>query len=679
MNRVITAITEHLEDEAFGVAELAEEMSMSRSTLLRRIKSATGLSAALFIRQQRLLHAKGLLQEGSLTISEIAYKTGFSSSSYFTKCFREEYGYPPGEEHNQHAEKEDLSALSPFSEKATLRPNIWVLAFAGILILAIGLTFFLWPPSQNDSLPLPKTIAVLPFQNDSPDSSNIYLINGLMATIIDNLHKIEDLQVTSRTTVERYRGMSRTIPELAEELGVSYFVEGSGQKIGDQILLTLRLVDAHADTLIWSRRYKRETTDIFQLQAQVSRSIAQEIEVIITPEEQRKLAVPPTDNLVAYDHYLKGLDQIQKENREELIKGISSFKKAIKEDPNFAQSHAYLAISYYFLDLFQVDKNHTEDINTHADKAILLDPSLNESLIGKALYYMQAQQYELAIQYFDKVLAKSPDLGWVHNLLSTIYTFHLPDTEQYLFHAIQGIQYGTNGQDSTSISMTYLHLSNALTQNGFLKEAETYLEKSLDYHADNIYAGILSVYVQLGQDNNLKQAYKGLNMLLAKDTLFLPTLQELGKVALYFGDLETAWHYYERFQQSKEAAGLNIYPDADINIAYILEQMGRTEEAMKYKSHYHSFIQKDNSAYQELGLAVYYASLGKKELAISSLNSFAEGEAFQYWMVMFIDQVPFLQTLSNDPAYALAIQRIKDSFWEQHRRLRSRLEAEGAI
>jgi TolB-like protein/AraC-like DNA-binding protein len=325
LSRVIAAIEAHLEEESFGVAELAEEMSMNRSTLLRRVKAGTGGSVALFIRQQRLRHAKEMLRNTSFTISEIAYKTGFSSSSYFTKCFREEYGYPPSEESKQ-PEPEIVAPTSTEELAKVSSPNWRMIALIGAFILAVAIGLSLWFSAEKKSTSVPKTIAVLPFQNDSPDSSNVYLINGLMVAIIDNLHQIKDLQVTSRTTVERYRGVSRTVPELAEELGVSYFVEGSGQKIGDQILLTLRLIDAQADTLIWSRRYQQESVDIFQLQTEVSTSIAQEIEVFITPEEEKRIALPPTENLAAYDHYLKGLEQINEENREGLVAGIASFE-----------------------------------------------------------------------------------------------------------------------------------------------------------------------------------------------------------------------------------------------------------------------------------------------------------------------------------------------------------------
>ncbi len=683
MSRVIAAIEAHLEDEAFGVAELAEEMSLNRSTLLRRVKAGTGLSVALFIRRQRLRHAKEMLRDSSLTISEVAYQVGFSSSSYFTKCFREEYGYPPGEEGNQQtAEIPAASSLESPLESPLLSAasaNWRTIALLGGIFLVAAIGFFIWWPSDTKSTVVPKTIAVLPFQNDSQDSSNVYLINGLMVAIIDNLHQIKGLQVTSRTTVERYRGGSRTVPELAAELGVSYFVEGSGQKIGDQILLTLRLIDAQADTLIWSRRYQQETTDIFQLQTEVSTSIAREIEVFITPEEQERLKLPPTQNLLAYDHYLKGLEQIKEENREGLIAGISSFQQAIAEDPQFAQPHAYLAISYYFLDLFQADQSHLEDINTYADKALLLDPDLNESLIGKALYYMQAGQYELAIQFFQKVLAQSPGSGWTHNLLSAIYSMHLPNAQEYLRHAIQGIPYAVAGQDSATISFAYLHVGNALAQNGFLAEAESYVEKSLRYQPDNLFAEMLSIYTQMGKTKDLDLVYERLQSLLAKDTTFLATLQEIGKIAFYRGDYEAAWGYYRRFLELEQAAGMDVYPGADINIAYILEQLGQPEEASLYWEAYHSYLEKDESIYRDLGYAVYYASQGQVDRAIASLEVFSEQDGYQYWFVMFIEEDPGMNALADDPAYARIIARIKKKFWDQHRQMRAELEGEGLM
>ncbi|MEP2023192.1 helix-turn-helix domain-containing protein, partial [Reichenbachiella sp.] len=343
LNKVIAAIEENLSDENFGVTELADQISMSRSNLLRKVKSATGLSVSLLIRQVRLHHAKELLNEGNLNVSEISYKVGFSSTSYFTKCFREHYGYPPGEEGKRSLEQPE----APPPKKS--KPTIFIGIVIGLLIVG-SLLFFYTQDINETTLLLEKSIAVLPFKNNSDDATNVYLINGLTDAILNNLQKIEDLKVTSRTTVEKYREVIRTIPELSEELNVNYFIEGSGQKIGDQILLSIQLIDARNDHPIWSQRYERKSKDIFQLQMEVAKNIAMEIEAVITPEEEQRIEKIPTENMIAYDYYLQGLEFARQETSEGLTAALGFFEKAIAEDEQFAAAYAYIAICYYYLD-----------------------------------------------------------------------------------------------------------------------------------------------------------------------------------------------------------------------------------------------------------------------------------------------------------------------------------------
>ncbi|MEL7340173.1 MAG: tetratricopeptide repeat protein, partial [Bacteroidota bacterium] len=385
------------------------------------------------------------------------------------------------------------------------------------------------------------------------------------------------------------------------------------------------------------------------------------------------------DNLVAYDHYLQGLEQIQKETREGLIAGITSFNIAIEEDPNFAQPYAYLAISHYFLDLFQVEKKHIEDINTYADKAILLDPDLNESLIGKALYYMQTGQFELAIQFFDKVLARDPNSGWIHNLLSTIYSLHQPNSENYLRHSIRGIQFAVTGKDSNNISLAYLHLSNALAQNGFLPEAEPYLKQSLSYNENNLFSGILSVYVELGQTQDFDRAYQRFQDLLAKDNTSLPVLNEAAKIAFYQRKYEAAWQYYRQLLAIQEQAGLDVYPGEEYKIAYVLQQLGRPMEAKPYLDQYLAFLQQEQSTYRHLGFAVYYASISEKAQAMAALQTFSQQGSYENWLVTYIAHDPLIQSLSDQPEYQATLQRIQDGFQQQHQQVREVLEAEGLL
>jgi AraC-like DNA-binding protein len=218
-------IEENIEIEQFGVSELAENAGMSRSNLLRRIKKITNESASQFIRRIRLEKGLVLVKEGELTISEISYRVGFNSTSYFIKCFREQYGFPPGELENQPAEAvndyEEIESKPNQSKVKRIRFFMLLMAVISILVYVIV------NQSQNQKfIELPgKSIAVLPFINDSNDSTNVYFINGLMEAVLGNLQKIGDLKVISRRSVEKYRYTNKSISEIGQELNVRYFVE----------------------------------------------------------------------------------------------------------------------------------------------------------------------------------------------------------------------------------------------------------------------------------------------------------------------------------------------------------------------------------------------------------------------------------------------------------------------
>ena len=362
-------ILENISNEQFGVSELANLMNMSRSNLLRKIKKQTQLSASQFIRQVRLQKGMELLKQTELTVSEISYQVGFGNTSYFIKCFGEYYGYSPGKVGKGTLEEENVQ--TGFLKQYRLQ-----IIVAASLIVAIGLFLFFNETRAISEVPnveITKSIAVLPFKNMSNDSTNLYFVNGLMESALNNLQKIEDLRVISRTSVEKYRNTDKTIPEIAEELNVNYFVEGSGQRIGDQVLLNIQLIEASSDRPIWVEQYNRQVGDIFALQNEVAQKITAAIEAVVTPAELEQIEKRPTENLVAYDYYLQALDPYISRTHEGLEQAIGLFEKAIEQDPEFALAYANIAISYYLLEISQSEKQYTEKINSYADKALLYD------------------------------------------------------------------------------------------------------------------------------------------------------------------------------------------------------------------------------------------------------------------------------------------------------------------
>ena len=673
LNKITEIIEEHISNEQFGVSELAEATNMSRSNLLRKVKKFTKLSVSQFIRQVRLKRSMELLKDGKLTVSEITFEVGFSSVSYFIKCFREHYGYPPGEVGKQEFLETEAELIKTPKKKKT---RILLLA-SFILVVLVSMVVFMKPFSENKITE--KSIAVLPFKNDSNDSTNVYFINGLMESVLNNLQKIEDLRVISRTSTEKYRRTSQSIPEIAKELNVKYFIEGSGQKIDNQILLNIQLIEAENDNHLWSEQYNREVEDVFNLQKEVAENIAAQIQAIITPEEQLLIEKPPTDNLVAYDYFLKALDFFFRGSREGLQEAIPWFEKAIEHDPKFARAYADLAISYYYLDVNQVEKKYTMLINNYADKAMFYDDKLSQSLLAKAFFYISTQNYELAEPYLQKALEYNPNSAFVINALSEFYDSRIPNTKKYLEYALKGIQIDVASNDSTSTSYVYLHLSNALIQSGFVEEAEKYINKSIHYNPDNLYSAYVKSYILYAKHGKLSELKNQLVETLQRDSTRIDIIQEVAKICYYQRDYPTAYQYYQKFLSIEKALNIDAYPFEKAKIGLAFSEVGLKEESEKLFTDYLISAENDESIYRNLSLAVYYSYQNDIERAMKHLEEFSRQDNFHYWTILFLQQDPLIDNIKNLPEFKRIYKEMESKFWKNHQQLNKSLKAKRLI
>jgi len=680
-------ILEQISNEQFGVSELADLMNMSRSNLLRKIKKQTQLSASQFIRQVRLQKGTELLKQTELTVSEISYQVGFGNTSYFIKCFREYYGYSPGEARKKTFEELEIkdkgntedneNTQQPFFKK--YRSQIIVTVS---LIVVVGLFLFFnkkQPTSQIATIEITKSIAVLPFKNMSNDSTNLYFVNGLMESALNNLQKIEDLRVISRTSVEKYRNTDKTIPEIAEELNVNYLVEGSGQRVGDQVLLNIQLIEASNDRPIWVEQYNHKVVDIFSLQNEVAKKIADAIEATVTPAELEQIEKIPTESLLAYDYYLQALEPFQAETKEGLEVAIPLFEKAIEHDPQFALAYSKIAISYYFLDIYQVEKQYTDIINKNADKALLYDSKSAESLIAKALYYMHNKEYRLALPHLEKALEYNPNSSDVVQMLSNLYAGSIPNTAKFLKYALKGIQLDIAANDSIGKSYIYLNLSNAFIQNGFTDEALKYINLSVDYNPENHYAPYLKIFIQYAQHQNMDKATNLLVREWKKDTTRVDLMQEVAKFYYFQEEYDSAFYYYEKYVTIKKKNGLNIYPQEDLKIGMVYEKMGLDKQAADFYSAYAEYCESDQSIYQPASMAMKYLHEGELDLAIEQLKIFSTKNNYQYWILLFLEKDPLMKPLKNHPEFDETMQKIEDRFWENQTQLYKSLENKGLI
>ncbi|MDO6596605.1 helix-turn-helix domain-containing protein [Oceanihabitans sp. 2_MG-2023] len=681
-----SAVLDHISNEQFGVSELADVMSMSRSSLLRKIKKQTNLSASQFIREIRLQTAATMLKDTELTASEIAFEVGFSNPSYFTKCYREYFGYPPGETKTQ-IEKEELEAEASNSEQdpieETTAPitknrniNRYIIAITTLFIIAIAYFFYDQFTSNETQVIKEKSVAFLPFKNLSEDDSNLYFINGVMESSLNNLQKIKDLRVISRTSTEKYRNNPKTVSEIAEELQVNYLIEGSGQKIGNEVLLSIQLIDVKADSPIWSEQYKYQLDNVFKLQNTIAKKIAFAIEANVTPKELALIDRKPTENIIAYDFYLKGLEHLNEKSEEGLNKAILNFEKAIEQDVKYANAYAQVAICYYYLDSNKIEKKYLDKLNEYADNSLLYDSTSELPLIAKALYYINANEYKLAIPYLEKALDYNPNASSIVLILSDLYSRVVPDTHKYLTYALKGIKLNIEANDSISKSYMYLALSNAFAQNGFINEAQKYVELSLDHNPENHYAPFLEVFIQYAKHQNIEKATDALVNEWKKDTTRLDIMQEVGKFYYYQEKYDSAYYYYDKFAEIKEKNGLNIYPQENLKIGLVYDKMGFHEKAQVYYKAYSEYCKNDQSIYQPISLAIKYLHEEKLNLAIEQLKLFATKNNYQYWVLLFLQEDPLMKSLEMHPDYDSVIQKIRNRFWENHNKLKDILEKE---
>jgi TolB-like protein/AraC-like DNA-binding protein len=684
-------VLEHISDESFGVSELATATNMSRSNLLRKIKKQTQLSASQFIRHIRLTKGKELLETTELTVSEISYEVGFGNTSYFIKCFREAYGVPPGEIRKQTVEAvEESTETTTESEVAVEEKTAQSFLakhqnkiFIGFSVIIIVLISVFWGNSSLSEETIKtqgkKSIAILPFKNMSADSTNYYFVNGLMEASLNNLQKIEDLRVISRTSVEKYRNTTKNIAEIAEELNVNYIVEGSGQKINDEVLLNINLVDVTSDTPIWTEQYNHKLLDIFSLQNTVAKKIALAVQATVTPAELAQIDKKPTENLQAYDFYLRGLEPLQRQTREDLFKAIELFQKAVSLDPKFSLAYANIAISYFHLDIYQQEKQYTDAINENADKALLYDSTSDQSLIAKALYYISTREIDLAIPHLEKALEYNPNSTAVVLILSELYSRASPNTEKYLQYALKGIQLNIQANNAIEKSFIYLNLANALIQTGFVKETEQYIKLSHEYNPNNPYVPYLKAFIEYAQHKDIQKTTDQLIVEWKKDTLRTDLLQEIGKLYYYQEDYQNAYKYYAKYTAILSNGKVDAYPQENLKIAITYEKMGFTAEADKFVEKFKTYCENDSSIYKSASEAMGYLYEGKKDKAIEKYKEFATKNHFQYWLILFLEADPLMRDLATHPEYDATMQKIRDRFWDNHAQTKKTLEENGLL
>ena len=316
----------------------------------------------------------------------------------------------------------------------------------------------------------PNSVAVLYFENLSSAKEDEYLRDGMTEDIITELANIKNLKVFPRPAMLAYRDKPVTAPQVGHELNAAYVLGGSIRRSGTRLRITAQLVESNGGHTVWAQRFDREMADVFEVQDEIARSIAQAFRINLSPQEEKKIASKPTDNSLAYDYFLRGRSYAR---RESLEFALQMYEQATKLDPKFAPAHAGVA---YICGVIHEIREHNpkwvERGEAACKRALELDAQLPEALVAQARILYSQRKHTEAIEFARRAVALKPDCEGVYNVLGRAYfaSGRFQEAADLVEKAIEA-----NGDDYN----VYIPFTNALERLGRFTELRRYREMEI--------------------------------------------------------------------------------------------------------------------------------------------------------------------------------------------------------
>jgi TolB-like protein/Tfp pilus assembly protein PilF len=307
--------------------------------------------------------------------------------------------------------------------------RVWAYVIIAAIAFALGLFFvgrYTAPRQAGTSGSPTKSIAVLPFENLSHDPDNEYFAEGIQGEIFTRLATIADLKVISRTSTLHYKSTPENLRNIGSLLGAAHILEGSVQKKGDTVRVSVRLINVANDSNLWAETFDRNLSDIFSVESEVAKAIADHLEANLTGLEERVIAAEPTDNLKAYDTYLRGLAYALKTDNTaaNALGAQKHLREAVSLDPKFALSWAllsYVDARGYLTETLQPTIGLRDEAQQAAETALTLQPNLGEAILAKGYYhYACLKDYDTAVRYFEQARPLLPNSSKIPELLAYV-------------------------------------------------------------------------------------------------------------------------------------------------------------------------------------------------------------------------------------------------------------------
>jgi TolB-like protein/class 3 adenylate cyclase len=344
--------------------------------------------------------------------------------------YDDKVGNPQLPEKLKEAQQERAAKATASRPAPTFRRKPLLIGVGFLLIAAIGIGFWIYS-RQATVTPSGKSIAVLPFENLSEDKANAYFADGIQEEILTRLAKIGDLKVIARTSTQLYQSKPANLSEIAKQLGVANILEGSVQRSADQVRVNVQLIKAATGAHLWADTFDRKLTDIFAVESDIAKTIADTLQAKLTRSEQHAIAARPTENSEAHQLYLKGRFFWNKRTGNDLKKSIDYFNQAIAADPNYALAYAGVADAYVLLPSYTAGtpRECHPKAEAAAKKALELDDKLAEAHTSLALaIWLYDFDFSQATREFQRAIELNPNYAAAHqqygnNTLSALGRF----------------------------------------------------------------------------------------------------------------------------------------------------------------------------------------------------------------------------------------------------------------
>lgn len=556
-----------------------------------------------------------------------------------------------------------------------------------VILLAVILGMYLYPryfeakdfdPQINSNLVTnQKSIAVLPFKNLSGSEDNLYFSDGVMEAILNNLSRIKDLKVVSRTSVERYRNQNKSIREIAQELEVANILEGSVQRIGDDVRITAQLISAENDEHLWADNYDRQLEDIFSLQSEIAQTIAENLEVILTMEEKELIRNAPTTNLKAYELFLKAIHEEQN-SEEDILSDIELCQEAIALDPDFGLAYAHIGRSLTNLGFYGYPKSLWYDSALLiTEMAIRKAPKAWQPYLVKASIKSKVYEEDEVTRNLKKVLELNPNLSYAYHYLG-FNAMKRKEFERSIDYSLKAASLIGKDDDQSNIFERYAYFLYDLD----IEQSCLNFRKSYERNPENY--NILPELINCARffgENDQALIYAIEYQKLVPDLLNAKSL--IAESYLFLEQYEEAEEFYSKMMKEADQFDNNymIYPFVH-RLGYAMMKNGDGQGKVLMEAYKDTLIfALERKEIKTFGYGEYYdlsiicASLGQKEEAYKWLNAARDNETEgAFFRIEYLISDPMLDNLREDPEFKEILQAKYNERNEVNRIFNEKLE-----